>query len=369
MKKKFSIFIIFFVLTASIFAMPYFSSFLPDNSGEYVYYKDNSFVRESYVGFLYYDDSTFQLRYFAPEDKINFLPEKNIVLYVTVNPQKENLEMTGELISSTILPETDDSNLVNYLHDIFYEFTSRRIKTENVNPNDENYVFNGNYDEDGLKIHTDFLQFGGNVTIIYDAMIPLFNIKKIIGEDGNAILECATIGQLKDSNDTNFSDFKGFPPEQEKSQNSKQTIKKAKKQTQNFENQTISLDENWSSKMENFWTLGDESLITLTKIPELNADEKLNSLYILRKLSESSNSNFVDFQDLEILYDKKKNQYKITSKNYLPEREKQIITTKILTKDKNSTDFYYFSISVYDFSYSQNRAYFDKIIKSYKIKN
>lgn len=369
MKKTFSFLIFTFVFVLNIFSMPYFESFLPDNSGEYVYYKDNSFVRESYVGFLYYDDSTFQLRYFAPEDKINFLPEKNIVLYVTVNPQKENLEMTGELISSTILPETDDSNLVNYLHDIFYEFTSRRIKTENVNPNDENYVFNGNYDEDGFKIHTDFLQFGGNVTIIYDAIIPLFNIKKIIGENGKTILECATIGQLKDSNDTNFSDFKGFPQEQEKSQNSKQTIKNAKKQTQNFENQTISLDENWSSKMENFWTLGDVSLITLTKIPQLNTDEKLNSLYILRKLTESSNSNFVDFENLEILYDKKKNQYKITSKNYLPEREKHIITTKILTKDKNSTDFYYFSISVYDFSYSQNRAYFDKIIKSYKIKN
>lgn len=368
MKKTFSFLVFTFVFVLNIFAMPYFESFLPDNSGEYVYYKDNSFVRESYIGFLYYDDSTFQLRFFAPEDKENFLPEKNINLYVTVDSTKQNLELTGELISSQILPNSNDTDLVNYLHDMFYEFTSRRIKANSISPKNNDYILSYDFNNDGQKIYTDFMQFGGNVTIIYDALIPLFNIKKIINSEGKSILECVTIGQLKDSNDTDFNDFKGFKT-QKTDDNSKQK-NKSKKITQSFESQTIVLDENWTKKMENFWTYDDKSLITMTELPELNSDKTLNEFYILRKLLESADGSYTDISNVEILFDEKKNQYKITSQNYLQEKNDSIITTKLLTRKNNtSNEFYYFSISTYNSAYVKNHSYFDKIVKSYKIED
>lgn len=368
MKKTFSVFISYFVFVLNIFAMPYFESFLPDNSGEYVYYKDNSFIRESYFGFLYYDDSTFQLRFFSPEDKENFLPEKNINLYVTVDSTKKNLELTGELISSQILPDSDDTDLVNYLHDMFYEFTARRIKINSVSPKNDDYNFSHNFNDDGQKVYTDFMQFGGNVTIIYDSLIPLFNIKKIINSEGKPILECVTIGQLKNSSDTDFNDFKGFKT-QKQAHNSKQK-NKSKKIRQSFESQSILLDENWTKQMENFWTYGDDSLVTISKIPEMNPDETLNEFYILRRLLESTNGSYTDISNVEILYDEKKNQYKITSQNYLQKKNDFIITTKLLTKDNNiSNGFYYFSISTYNSAYEKNHSYFDKIVKSYKIEN
>ena len=58
-----------FILCAGLFAMPVFSSYLPDTSGEYVYYQDKTFERESYIGIIYYDDETFGIRYYSPKSE------------------------------------------------------------------------------------------------------------------------------------------------------------------------------------------------------------------------------------------------------------------------------------------------------------
>jgi len=67
--KKITLFAAALFAAANLFA-------LPDASGEYVYYRDSSFNRESYIGFLYYDDSTYEARYYAPPTES--LAEKNI---------------------------------------------------------------------------------------------------------------------------------------------------------------------------------------------------------------------------------------------------------------------------------------------------
>ena len=67
--KKIAAFFTILFLTVSAFALPGFIPFFQDESGEFVYYRDYSFNRESYVGFLTYDDATYELRYYAPFDK------------------------------------------------------------------------------------------------------------------------------------------------------------------------------------------------------------------------------------------------------------------------------------------------------------
>ncbi|MBQ2529281.1 MAG: hypothetical protein II547_03395, partial [Treponema sp.] len=49
-------------------AVPGMVQYIPDTSGEYVYYSDKSFKRTSILGFLYYDDGTYAVRYYAPAD-------------------------------------------------------------------------------------------------------------------------------------------------------------------------------------------------------------------------------------------------------------------------------------------------------------
>ena len=86
----------------SVFAysLPGMIQYIPDNSGEYVYYSDKSFTRQSIVGFLYYDDSTYAVRYYAPADSKNKLMAKDITLYFSVDPEANHLELPLSVAAS-----------------------------------------------------------------------------------------------------------------------------------------------------------------------------------------------------------------------------------------------------------------------------
>lgn len=360
------------------FSMPGFDSYIPDSSGEYVYYKDYSFKRESYIGLLCYDNSTYQIRYFAPEDKSNYLPSKEIAILLTVNPEANYWEMTGENILTTILPNTDDADIVNYLHDILYEFSARRIKMGKLLPDTPDYTFNKSFKDNGLKAEQDFPQFGGRVTIIFDNMIPLFNIKNIIGINGKPVLECCTTGQLKSSADKSFENFSGFNFAQKVQNKAKQSqnSKKAKAQTVKFNGKKIVLDTDWQQPMENFWTLGNDSMITIGAIPFYSDDYFRNYTYIIRKLIQSSNGAYTDLTSMEISFDSKKDLYKLTAISAQPEINKNVVNVKILSEGpvpsetegfiKEGKQINYFSISTYENAYLENEAYFDRIVRSYK---
>ena len=338
------------LLTAAAVALPGFTSFIPDSAGEYVYYRDSSFTRESYVGILAYDDSTIQIRYFAPQDDTAMLPSKEIAILITVDPKSDFWNMTGEKIISTILPDTDDTDIVNYLHDLLYEFSARRISA-------------GAVESDKLTLDQDFAQFGGKIALTFDARIPLFNIRTIANEKGEKVFDCVTIGTIKSSEDKSFEGFNGVSAP--KPSVTKETRKTAKSKVCKFENRQVTLDENWEQRMENFWTLGNDSLITMSELPKVSENKLLNDLYVQRKLLESTEGSYTDFQNCEIIYTQAKDSYKLISTSYFPESEINVCITKILTRNKED-GFDYFSISTYQEAYLKNPSYFDKIVKSYR---
>ena len=350
MKKTILSIITTILLTASVFALPGFTSFIPDSAGEYVYYRDTSFNRESYIGILGYDDATIQIRYFAPLDDEAKLPAKEIAILVTVDPKADYWNMTGEKIISTILPDTDDTDIVNYLHDLLYEFSARRISQVAV-------------ESDKVVTDQDYAQFGGKVAITFDARIPLFNIRSIANGKGEKVFDCITIGTIKSSEDKTFEGFSGIKTL--KSDVQKETKKTAKPLVCKFENRSVTLDENWEQKMENFWTLGNDSLITMSVLPKVSENKTLNDLYVQRKLLESTEGSYTDFQNCEITYTQAKDSYKLVSTSYFPESNTTVNIIKILTRNKDG-GFDYFSISTYQTAYLKNPSYFDKIVKSYK---
>lgn len=354
MKKTFLLLLILLSSFFSLNAMPGYKSLIPDNSGEYVYYRDNSFTRESYVGIMYYDESTFQIRYFAPIDEVNKLPPKEIRILITIDPKADYWKMTGERILSTIIPDTDDTDIVNYLHDILYEFSSHRNKIIDI-------------PSPTIDINTDYPQFGGNVTISFDSVIPMFNIKDIKTADGAFALQCCTIGQVKDSTDTSFEAFTGFPRNNETTKLKKKAKKgeKAKSVKTVYENQTVTIDTTWEQAMDNFWLKGEDAIITMSSIPSVSEDKKTNDAFILRKLLESSAGSYTNLTDTQVIFEAKKNQYRIHSSTYQPEEDSEIINKKILTLNA-SNGFDYFSLAVYKNTWSENQAYYEKILKSYK---
>ncbi len=350
MKKTILSIITTFLLTTSIFAIPGVTTFIPDSAGEYAYYKDTSFTRESYVGILIYDEATYQIRYFAPQDDVAMLPAKEIAILLTVDPKADVWTMTGEKIISTILPDTNDTDIVNYLHDLLYEFSARRIKADIV-------------ETDSILLDQEYAQFGGNVTITFDARVPIFNIRTISDAAGNKVLDCVSIGTIKSSEDNTFQGFKGVSAEKPAVQKESKPAAKAK--IYKFEKRSVTLDENWEQKMENFWTLGNESLVTMSVLPKVSENKTLNDLYVQRKLLESSEGSYIDFSNCEVIYTAAKDSYKIITISHFPENNTDVCLTKLLTRNKEG-GFDYFSISTYQTSYLKNPSYYDKIVKSYK---
>ena len=155
-----------FFLTAASYALPGVVQYIPDTSGEYVFYKDKSFKTETIVGFLYYNESTYAARIYSPANEKAKTTEKDITIYVNVDSSKAGFTMTGEKIDGSV-----DGNyeLVNYLHDMLYEFAKRR---QNITLAKE------------IKtVDDDFNQFGGAVKIKFNSIVPLFNIEGMSSEE------------------------------------------------------------------------------------------------------------------------------------------------------------------------------------------
>ena len=362
MKRTF-IFVYVTLLFSTLFALPGFTPYLPDNSGDYVYYRDNSFERESYIGFLGYDDSTYQLRYYAPADKKDYLPEKNIQILFTINPDKPYLEMTGERIISAILPGTEDTEIVNYLHDMFYEFSARRIKADPVTPEEEGYKTVEGFWNNGSHVKQEFGQFGGNVTVVFDVLVPLFNIKKIVDPEGFEILTLETFGTLNSSTDYSFDDFKGIDIRAGNAGTVQQINSAAAEKEYDLDGKKIVLDENWTQSMQNLWLLGDAALMSAASIPMNQAMKDRFDWFVIRRLIMSSPDTYVDAPSISIRTDK--NGYTILSNICQPKTQNSVKNYKILARNKSGS-FDMLLLTAFQKDFTANRKYFENLIKKNK---
>lgn len=352
--KKLLSFILSTLFIFPIFALPGFVSYLPDNSGDYVFYRDNSFERESYIGFLSYDDNTLQVKYFAPKDNDKKLLEKNIAVLFSINPEKDYMELTGEKIISQITP--DDVDIVNYLHDIIYEFSARRIKADPVSPQNPDYKSDKSFWENGLSISQEYTQFGGKVSVIFDATVPVFNVKRIIDNTGNDILSLVTFGTLASSSDSSFDNFKGIS---NKTKGSNKKISKAKAVSYDYNNINIKLDENWKQGMENLWLLDDSALVAVNHIPENKSFSDRYDAFVLRRLLMSSQDSYVFVPSISIK--KQKDGYIINSD--IVQKSGKIYKNFKILKRENSDSFNLILLNIFSPDYLSNRKYFDSLIQ------
>lgn len=352
MKKIISLVFTFTLLFTGLFALPGFEPYIPDTAGEFVYYRDYSFERESYIGLLAYDNQTFQIKYYAPADKENLLPETSLGILFTINPESNFFDMTGEKLLTSAIPSENEIDILNYLHDILYEFSSRRIKM-------------GPVESRNITSKQEYLQFGGEVILTFDCVIPLFNLKSITDPTGKIIFDCATIGIISSSQDTSFDNFKGLP-KVDFPKASKKFKSKAKKQIYMTEDkQQITLDNDWQEIMPGFWALNESALLSMNKIAFSTEKEDFSNYFILRKLISSAENSYVDFSTMEILQNDKTNQIKIVTNNHQPASDKVIKNIKIITPLENEYSF--FSLAIFEPDYTNKRSYFDKIVKSYKL--
>ena len=353
MKKLLLTFTILLCGIASSFALPGFTPFIPDTAGEYVYYHDYSFARESYIGLLNYDDTSYQIRYFAPASREIAAPEKSIAILFSVNPESDFFDMTGERIMTDIDPNSEeDIDILNYLHDILYEFSARRIKCDNLGA------------EPVFSVQ-EYEQFGGKVTICFDSLVPLFNIKNIKSQDGKTILACTTFGRIINAEDKSFENFHGLVAAKPYHAPSKKKIKAKTKKFPTSDNKTVTLDTNWEQAMENCWMYGEEAFLTIADVPVYFEDKAVNDTFVLRRITESTGGSYTDFENIEISIDSKKHLTKTTAKISQPENNRIVYVIKKLTTDPSKELNQYISLAAFEDSYLEKSNYYTKLLNNF----
>lgn len=371
MKKKiFSSFIFVFIISNFIFALPGFKPYLKDVSGDFVFYKDYTFKRESYVGFLMYDEGTYCARYFAPKNGEK--PAKEVKILFTVNTGKDFMELTGEKIISG--READDTEVINYLHDMIYELNARRIKAGSVAPKDVDFS-----DDDvpflrqGKIVADEFMQFGGDVKVVYDYVVPLFNVKAVYDYSGDAKFEVATIGRLTSSDDNSFDDFAGFAELENFGKDAKKKSVAAKKIkvlkkdvviNKTEDGQVIALDSGWSRSMDNLWMRGNDAVISAIKVSkDFGMEEELQADlgFMLKQFLINASgvyrdwkSLFVDFDDEDIKFQSLVYQPRKVTRNFI-----------IIESEDEADDCAIMTLSVFENVYKKNSKYFNEILDSY----
>lgn len=357
--KKFFLSLLIINFSFLVFALPGFKSFIPDTAGEFVYYKDNSFNRESYIGLLSYGPATYQMRYYAPAN--NSLPEKTVAILFSINSEADIFEMTGENVIIADYTSSEEVDIVNYMHDLLYELIDRRVKYENLTPETEGYVNFTSLKENGLTVAENYPQFGGDIKIVYDVMIPFLNVKRIEDTKGNALFECVELGKISKAEDTDFDKFV-VVPEIAKVKINSVKAKKAAEQKFILENQKITIDKTWEQKNANMCVQSDDALITMATYMNPNTVKYLSEYYLIRSLLESQEGSFINLDKCDVIFDN--NAIRIYSENYMAKTSKVFYGIKYLTMNEDE-NYDFMSFATTKANYLLKRSYYDKIIKSY----
>ena len=353
-------------------AFPGIQSYLKDESGQYVYYRDYTFPYEAYVGFLHYDEGTYGMRFYAPNQPLEGVSQaaaqagmaakggmvgvpKSVEILFTVNTETKVTEMTGEKFLTTITGS--DTEIVNYLHDLVYEFSARRRKLADP------------VVTKAVSSREDFPQFGGPVTMKYSFDVPIFNLQEIIGADGAPSFQLATVGALASSSDNSFFAFTGFPaPMQDKARNFTSTQKKPSQKIQ-YKGQEIKLDEQWTQAAENMYLLGDVAMVAMTEFQPSEQVAAAGSAAILdafcRTLSLGTTGSYTDWGNRKIK--RGRNELEVSLRTHIPEDNAVSQNFKFITKNK-AGGYSIMTLTIFDRAYKDNRTYFDAILKSYKVR-
>lgn len=334
-------------ISFTLYALPGISQYIQDRDGEFVYYRDMTFNRESYIGILTYDNSTYAIRYYAPACKDE--EEKDLTIYFTMDPLKKYVEMTGEkIVGKDYMKEADT---INYMHNIIYEFTKNRQNAMIVN--------------EKCSLNADYLEFGGNVTINFDPIIPLFNIENICNLKGKKIFYLVTMGQLFSSEDTSFVDFKGI---QETKFTKKVKISKGKKI--NFINTLeegsdlvfgVELNDNWTKAADNVYLMGDMASASINFI-KLPGSDFFNSTLRLILLGTDHQYPLSDKSLIKTSQQGSWTNYQITQPFQELNRNKTTIFNIYRYSD---IEFVIFTLNIYSDVYYKNEKYFNKIAESF----
>lgn len=353
-------------------AIPGIDSCLPDIPGAYVYYRDYSFPDTVYIGFLQYDETSYCMRLYSDSLRGSSAPYA-LEIYFTLGEKDDRTEMTGERIMGSFSP--DETDLVNYLHDLVYEFSARR---GNISAQTFASSIAESFQSDTqatLKTHfisvqEEYPQFGGTVDMNYAFYIPVFNLHSITAPNGDIRFELITAAALSHSSDTSFFDFTGIPlsisdKERDFTPADNPEILEIKDTAQ-----TLRLDDQWKLAGPGVWMLGNAAVLSYSSaagetLPAAPVEKNFLPAHILRNMLLGMQGAYPDFRTVSI--QAAKDSFTIESSYYLPAEKSVSHSFKKFNLTANDT-ICLFDLTVFDSIYKTNRQYFNTVVSNYQCK-
>jgi len=339
-------------------------------SGDYAVYRDFSWEKPTWIGFLYYDDSTYGAVAVTPSTGAN------VSVLFRVENVDGKLVLTGQNIISKITQ--NDVVTVNYLMSLLPDLYAWRQAAGSTPAADSSSAAKSPAKAGTVAalparspllppalVHSlNKVEFGGDVTLRYVPEVPVFNLHSMTGAAGKPVLELARAGRIRSGEDSTFF---GFAPVPELS-----TLKKAtplaldpsrKGELKTVDGIVLKLDGQWTMVADNTFFLADEAALIVDTIdlaamgvPAENLSAAKLPLTLVTLFSLSSKTSWAIPSALAVSGTAKR--FRIENLFYDSETGRANRDIKIcipLAGNKCTV----ISLSVADVSYQANRAYFE----------
>lgn len=230
-----------------------FAAFPAPVSGEYVVYRDYTWAKPTWIGFLYYDDSTYGAFAFTPETG------SRVSMLFSGEAMDGTFVLTGQNIISKITQ--DDVTAVNYLMRLLpdmYAWRASSGSAPSATPNPAP-VARSALLPSLVRQNRAIASFGGEVTLTYAPEVPVFGLQGMGSADGAPVLSLVRMGRIQSGGDSAFFDFS--PPGEAKAGVDLKVPATRKTESVPVDGVTLNLDDQWTMIADNTFLLGDAALI------------------------------------------------------------------------------------------------------------
>lgn len=334
-------------------------------SGDYVFYRDYSWKSPTWIGFLYYDDSTYGAVVVTPETGT-----KVSVLF-RVETVDGKMILTGQNVVSQIAQK--DVLAVNYLMGLLPDMYGWRMSAAGSGSNAVTDIAvaatavaaakSGDRSPllpAAVKQNLTVAGFGGAVTLTYAPEVTLFNLQGMAGADGKPVLELARMGRVQAGEDQFFFDFTPVP--EAKGETTFVLPASRKAESKSVDGITIKLDDQWTMVADNTFFLGDTAVLLVDTIDLslLNIPPENFPLSMVRTFSLSSKQSWVIPSSFSLTGTASR--FRIDNRTYDSNGGNINRDIKICIP-KPGKKCVIISLSVSEAAYVANRAYFDALVQ------
>jgi len=336
------------------------TAFTPPVSGDYAVYRDFSWEKPTWIGFLYYDDSTYGAVAVTPSTGAN------VSVLFRVENVDGKLVLTGQNIVSKITQ--NDVITVNYLMSLLpdlYAWRQAAGSTPAAKAGTAAALPARSPLLPPAVVHIlNKVEFGGDVTLRYVPEVPVFNLHSMTGAGGKPVLELARMGRIRSGEDSTFFGFAPVPDLSTLKKTTPLALDPSRKgESKTVDGVTLKLDGQWTMVADNTFFLADEAALIVDTIdlaamglPAENLSAVKLPLTLVTLFSLSSKTSWAVPSALAVSGTAK--WFRIENLFYDSETGRANRDIKIcipLAGNKCTV----ISLSVADVSYQTNRAYFE----------